>query len=64
MSEKIVVILLVAAIIISVFSMIVTLSLNANDLTIEKNTNLVQEPDLESASVGLSIIEIGGNKGN
>lgn len=64
MSEKIVVILLVAAIIISVFSMIVTLSLNANDLTIEKNTNLVQEPDLESASVGLSIIETGGNKGN
>ena len=56
MSEKIIVILLIAAIIISVFSMVVTLSFNANDLQIQKNTNLINNPDLESSSIGLTIV--------
>lgn len=55
MSEKIIVILLIAAIIISVFSMIVTLSLNSNDLNIQRTKNVVDKPDLQSSSVGLII---------
>ena len=61
MSEKIVVILLIAAIIISVFSMIVTLSLNADNLQVGKNTKVIHEPDIESSSVGLSIAKTNQN---
>jgi hypothetical protein len=61
MSEKIIVILLIAAIIISVFSMVVTLSLNANDLQTQKNTNFVDKPDLESSNIGLIIVNPNAN---
>ena len=55
MNQKLIVVLLVLAIIISVFSMIVTLSLNAKDLQIEKTATIIKEPASESANVGLSI---------
>ena len=55
MDEKIIVILLIVAIIISTFSMIITLNLNTNDLQIGKDSSFVEKPDTESANVGLTI---------
>lgn len=56
MDNKIIAVLLIAAILISVFSLIVTLSLNTEDLKLqEKSTTIIKKSDVSSGQVGFIV---------
>ncbi len=56
MDNKIIVVLLIAAILISVFSLVVTLSLNTEDLRLqEKSTTIIKQADVGSGQVGFTV---------
>lgn len=54
MDNKIIVILLVATVIISVFSLIITLNFNTEDISSQEST-IIKEPDMSSGNVGFTI---------
>ena len=55
MDNKIIVILLIATVIISVFSLIITLSLNTENIQSERTTTIIKKPDMSSGQVGFTI---------
>ena len=56
MDNKIILILLIATVIISVFSLILTLNLNTEDMqSQERTTTIIKEPDMSSGEVGFAI---------
>lgn len=58
MSEKIITVLLIIAIIVSVFSMVVTLGLSTDSLPIRERTiTIIKGADAKAANVGLTIQE-------
>ena len=58
MSEKIITVLLIAAIIVAVFSMVVTLGLSTDTLPVkEKTVTIIKGNDMQAANVGLTIKE-------
>ena len=54
MDNKIIVILLIATVIISVFSLIITLSLNTENIQSERTTTIIKKPDMSSGQVGFT----------
>ena len=56
MDNKTITVLLIAAIIISLFSLVVTLSLDTEGLRVqEKTTTIIQKSDLSSGQVGFKV---------
>ncbi len=56
MDNKVIVFLLIAAVIVSVFSLVVTLSLNTDDMRLqEKTITVVKKSDVSSGQVGFAI---------
>ena len=57
MDEKIITILLISAIVISIFSIVITLNLNLEYSQLSAEQMMVQKEDFSSANVGLVIEE-------
>ena len=56
MDNRIIVVLLIVAIIVSVFSLVVTLSLSTDDMRLqEKTTTIIKKSDVSSGQVGFTI---------
>jgi len=56
MDKKMITVLLVIAIVISVLSLVVTLSLNTDNMSLrERTTTIIQKPDFSSGQVGITI---------
>ena len=58
MSEKIITVLLIVAIVVSIFSMVVTLGLSTDSLSMGgKTVTIIKGEDVKPANVGLTIKE-------
>lgn len=56
MDNKTITVLLIVAIIVSVFSLVITLSLNTDNMRLqEKTTTIVQKSDVSSGQLGFTI---------
>ena len=56
MDNKVIVFLFIAAVIVSVFSLVVTFSLNTDDMRLqEKTITVVKKSDVSSGQLGLTI---------
>jgi hypothetical protein len=62
MDDKIIAVLLIAAIIISLVSVIVTIGLNTKSIPLERTTTIIKKSDSSSANVGFVIEETEANK--
>ena len=58
MSEKLITVLLIIAIVVSVFSMVITLGLSTDMIPVrERTVTIIQGEDVRPANVGLTIRE-------